>query len=284
MVPALSLAAVFLVLWGVTFAVLPALARGLRRAVGRLARCLRARARLAPFLGHLEARRSWLPLVVVFAAGTVVIFLTAHAFTEIAEALKEESRVVRSVDRGVYDWFASRRAPAASLFFRGLTEAGGVIGMTAIVSVAAAVLAGKGRYRWAAYLAITAAGGAVLNQLLKLHYVRQRPDLAKAALGAEGYSFPSGHAMTAAVVLGALGYLAARSGRTWRTKSAAFSALASLALGIGVSRLYFGVHWASDVAAGFAAGGLWVAGTTTGYELFRQYRLGRAGAAGACAS
>lgn len=278
MVPALSLAAVFLALWGVTFAVLPALARGLRRAVGRLARWLRARVRLAPFLGRLEAWRSWLPLLIVFAAGTVVIFLTAHAFTEIAEALKEDGRVVRSVDRGVYDWFASRRAPAASLIFTGLTEAGSVVGMTVLVVVAVAGLVRGGRFRWAVYLALTAAGGAVLNQALKFQYLRQRPDLGKAVVGATGYSFPSGHAMGATVVLGALAYLAARSGRSWRTKSAAFSALATLALAIGISRLYLGVHWASDVAAGFAGGALWVAATTTGYELFRQYRIGRGAA------
>ena len=85
--------------------------------------------------------------------------------------------------------------------------------------------------------------------------------------------------MSAAIILGALGYLAARSARSWAAKSAAFSVFATLALAIGVSRLYLGVHWASDVAAGFAAGILWVTATTTGDQLIRQYRLVRAGGA-----
>jgi undecaprenyl-diphosphatase len=107
--------------------------------------------------------------------------------------------------------------------------------------------------------------------------VRQRPDLKAAVLGAMGYSFPSGHAMAATIILGALAYLVARSEGAWRDKSALFAGLGTLAVAIGVSRVYLGVHWASDVGAGFAAGGLWVTATTTGYEVFRQYRLGQAG-------
>ena len=82
--------------------------------------------------------------------------------------------------------------------------------------------------------------------------------------------------MTGTIVLGALAYLVARSEGAWREKSAVFAGLVTLALAIGVSRIYLGVHWASDVGAGFAAGALWVTATTTGYEVFRQYRLGRA--------
>jgi len=148
--------------------------------------------------------------------------------------------------------------------------------MSALVATVLAVLIARRRFRWAAYLGITAVGGALLNQLLKSHFVRQRPDLNVAVLGANGYSFPSGHAMSATIILGALAYLAARSARKWKHKSAALAALATLALAIGTSRLYLGVHWASDVGAGFAAGLLWVTATTTGYELFRQYRIGRA--------
>jgi len=155
-------------------------------------------------------------------------------------------------------------------------DSGGTVGMGTLVATVLAVLVARRRFRWAAYLAITALGGVLLNQTLKFHYVRQRPDLSAAVLDAMGYSFPSGHAMSATIILGALAYLAARSAREWKHKSAALAALATLALAIGTSRLYLGVHWASDVGAGFAAGLLWVTATTTGYELFRQYRIGQA--------
>jgi undecaprenyl-diphosphatase len=147
--------------------------------------------------------------------------------------------------------------------------------MGALVVAVLAVLMARRRFRLGAYLAVTAAGGALLNQLLKLHYLRQRPDLKDALLGATGYAFPSGHAMSGTVILGALAYLASRSTRSWSSTSASLAALATTAFAIGISRIYLGVHWTSDVGAGFVAGLLWLAATTTGYELFRQYRLGQ---------
>ena len=269
---------VFLVLWGATYALLPSFERAVRTALGRLARWLGARARLGAWFGRLESRRSYAPLAVALAIGTLLLVTAAGAFVDIAAALKEGSPAVRRIDAGCQEWFRARRTPPASALFTAITVAGGAAGMGGLVAVVAAALAARGRLRWAAYLVATSAGGALLNQLLKVHYVRPRPELNAAVFEATGYSFPSGHAMSAAIVFGALGYLAARSARSWRSKSAAISAFATLALAIGVSRLYLGVHWASDVAAGFVAGTLWLTATTTGYELVRQYRLGRADA------
>lgn len=275
----LGFGAVFLVLWGATYALLPALLRGIRSVAARFAQWLRAHARFGPWVGRLEPWRSYLPLVVAFVIGTFVVIETADAFVDIAAALKEKSPIVQAVDTGVHEWFASRRTPVATAFFTSVTIAGGAAGMGTLVLAVMAVLLARRRFRWAAYLAFTSAGGVLLNQILKFHYVRQRPDLEAALRGAMGYSFPSGHAMGATIILGALAYLVARSGGAWKEKAAVFAGLVTLAFAIGVSRIYLGVHWASDVGAGFAAGGLWVTATTTGYEVFRQYRLGQAGRA-----
>lgn len=272
-------AAVFLALWGTTYAVLPPLGRAVRTAVGRVARGLGARERPGAWIGRLETWRAYVPLALALAAGALVILAAAGAFVDIAAALKAGSPAVRRVDAEVQEWFRARRSPPASAMFTFVTTAGGALGMGGLVVAVTAALLARRRFRWAGYLAATSAGGALLNQLLKVHYVRPRPDPTAAVLKAAGYSFPSGHAMSAAIVLGALGYLAARSARSWRAKSAAFSAFATLALAIAVSRLYLGVHWASDVAAGLVAGTLWLAATTTGYELVRQFRLVRAGGA-----
>jgi membrane-associated phospholipid phosphatase len=268
-------AGVFLVLWRATLTFFPPLMRGVRSGVGRLARWLRGRSRLGPLFGRLEPWRSYLPLVVALAIGTLIIVWTADAFTDVAAALKAHNPTVQRIDAAVHEWFGSRRTPFTSALFVTVTTVGGVVGMGALVAAVLAVLIARRRFRWAAYLAITSLGGALLDQSLKFHYLRQRPDLSAAVLDAMGYSFPSGHAMSGTIILGALAYLAARSIQDWRSKSAAFAALATLALAIGTSRLYLGVHWASDVGAGFAAGLLWVTATTTGYELFRQYRLGQ---------
>ncbi len=269
--------AVFLALWWATYTFFPPLMRSVRSGAGWLARWLRGRSRIGPLFGRLEAWRSYLPLVIALAAGTLIIVWTADTFTDIAAALKQHNPTVQRIDTAVYEWFGSRRTPATSALFVTITTVGGPVAMSALVVTVLAVLIARRRFRWAAYLGITAAGGTLLNQLLKFHFLRQRPDLKTAVLDATGYSFPSGHAMSATIILGALAYLAARSIRAWKSKSAALAALATLALAIGISRLYLGVHWTSDVLAGFAAGLLWVTATTTGYELFRQYRLGQAG-------
>jgi membrane-associated phospholipid phosphatase len=265
--------AVFLALWGTTYALFPPLVRHLRSGASRFARWLRCHARLGPLYGRIETWRSHLPLVLALALGALVVTGAAGVFADISGALRERSAAVQQVDAAVFEWFGSRRTAFANALFVALTTAGGPLGMGGLAGVVFAVLLARRRLRWAAYLAITSLGGVLLNQLLKVHYLRQRPDASAAVLGATGYSFPSGHAMNATIILGALAYLAARSARGWRSKSAVLAALATLALAIGISRLYLGVHWTSDVAAGFAAGLLWLAATTTGYELVRQYRL-----------
>lgn len=276
MIALLFVGAVFLALWGATFALFPPFVRTVRAGVGWLARWLRGRARLGPLFGRLETWRAYLPLVIALAIGTLVIGWTAHAFTDLAAALKAHNPAVQRIDTGVAEWSASRRTPLASAFFVTLTTAGGPVGMAALVAIVIGILVARRRFRWAAYLAITSLGGVLLNQLLKFHFVRQRPDLTVAVLGAMGYSFPSGHTMGATVILGALAYLAARSMPGWKSKSAVIAALATLAFAVGISRVYLGVHWISDVGAGFAAGLLWLSATTMGYELVRHYRLGRA--------
>jgi undecaprenyl-diphosphatase len=266
---------VFLALWGATYAFYPPLMVGLRSAVGWLAGMLRGNSRFGPAFGRLEKWRSYLPLVIALAVGTLIIVWTADAFIDIALALKEHDPIVQGVDSAVQQWIASRRTPLTSAFFATISMAAGPLGMGALVVTVLAVLMSRRRFRLGAYLAITAVGGALLNQWLKLHYLRQRPDLREALLGATGYAFPSGHAMSGTVILGALAYLASRSTSTWRSTSAALAALATTALAVGISRIYLGVHWTSDVGAGFVAGLLWLAATTTGYELIRQYRLGK---------
>ena len=276
MIAVLFFAGVFLSLWAAMYAAIPPLARTVRAGAGRLARWLRGHARAGRAFGRLEEWRSYLPLVVALVSGTVIVVGAADAFTDIAAALKAHNPIVQSVDDTIYAWFSRNRTPFMNALFVGITTGGSAIPMGLVVAMAVVILTGRRRFRWAAYLGITAAGGVLLNQLLKLHFARQRPDLMEAVLGAEGYSFPSGHTMGGTIVLGALGYLAARSAPTWKGKSAVLAALATADLAIAISRLYLGVHWTSDVLAGLAAGLLWVAATTTGYELVRQYRLQRA--------
>lgn len=113
--------------------------------------------------------------------------------------------------------------------------------------------------RWATALLIfvAVAGGQVLSSLLKVGIDRPRPELVSHLVSETSLSFPSGHAMLSAVTYLTLGSLAARflPGRV--TKIYVLSLAVLVALLVGVSRVYLGVHWPSDVLAGWCAGFAW---------------------------
>jgi undecaprenyl-diphosphatase len=100
-------------------------------------------------------------------------------------------------------------------------------------------------------------GGVVLSSILKLGIDRPRPDLVAHLVEVHTASFPSGHAMLSAVVYLTLGGLLSRVERPRRIKIYVLSIAVILTLLIGVSRVYLGVHWPTDVLAGWCAGATW---------------------------
>ena len=153
-----------------------------------------------------------------------------------------------------------------------MTIIGGPLGMAVLLTIVGIILAIRRRWRWLIYLAVTAGGGALLNEELKRYFARARPVAAEMLRRANGYSFPSGHAMGSAVGLGALAYLAFRAIRSWPAKAAVIAFLYTLVASIALSRVYLGVHWISDVLAGVTVGTVWVTTTTVAYETLRRIR------------
>ncbi|HZF73102.1 MAG TPA: phosphatase PAP2 family protein, partial [Gemmatimonadaceae bacterium] len=106
-------------------------------------------------------------------------------------------------------------------------------------------------------LLVSTFGGLVLNGVLKLGFNRPRPAIFLPEVHTVSSSFPSGHAMNAAIVYGTVAYLAARlHKRLWARALVMTAALIVIVL-ICVSRLYLGVHYPSDVIAGVAIGLAW---------------------------
>ena len=106
----------------------------------------------------------------------------------------------------------------------------------------------------------TAVGGAgILNLLLKQVFVRPRPAYPHTYLTETGFSFPSGHAMLSVAFFGAVAYLSYAYLKSFRMKLLVTIAALVISGLIGYSRLYLGVHYLSDVLAGWAAGGFWLA-------------------------
>ncbi|NLK85975.1 MAG: phosphatase PAP2 family protein [Clostridiaceae bacterium] len=118
------------------------------------------------------------------------------------------------------------------------------------------VLRKKKYYRMALALTANIALGALFNQLLKHLFLRPRPDILR-LIEISGYSFPSGHSMNSLIFYGFIVYLLVKNGRHWSRYMLA-GAVGLIVLLIGISRIYLGVHYASDVLAGFMIGFGWL--------------------------
>ena len=130
-------------------------------------------------------------------------------------------------------------------------------------------------WRLAFFTLAASASGLVASSLLKYIVDRPRPDLVPHGNLIYTTSFPSGHSMMSAVIYLTLAALTARLMEQRRLKTYALSVAIALTLLVGVSRVYLGVHWPSDVLAGWAAGGAWALGCWTlaslaGAGLWRQ--------------
>lgn len=126
-----------------------------------------------------------------------------------------------------------------------------------IVVLAALFLILTRKFSTAAYVIAAAALGTLLNNLLKVGFARPRPDIVAHSVEVQTASFPSGHSMMSAVVYLTLGMLLARSQADRRVKIFVITVSGLLTLLIGVSRVYLGVHWPTDVLAGWALGAGW---------------------------
>jgi undecaprenyl-diphosphatase len=114
---------------------------------------------------------------------------------------------------------------------------------------------------------ISQAGGAVLNETLKAVFARPRPDGAERVLFGDSWSFPSGHAMGTFVLCGVAAYIVLRTIRSWTARALLVGLALAWSLAMGFSRIYLGVHYVSDVAAGFLVGAAWVAVCVSGMEV-----------------
>jgi membrane-associated phospholipid phosphatase len=252
---------VFLVLWLLFYALLPLLEKLLGRAA------------------HFTTKfryRDYLPVFIVLAIGVVVASMAGDAFIDLAERLHSESSRMHRVDREVHDWARVAEDASFTRFFTILTVIGTPVGLGVIIAVVAVLLVLRKHWRWAAYLLFTCGVGGLLNLQLKAFFARARPDLAEALRAAHGYSFPSGHAMGSTITFAALSYIAFRALTRWRYRAAAVAFAVTMIAAIASSRIYLGVHWISDIAAGMAAGTIWFATTTVAYETFRRIRHIRA--------
>jgi undecaprenyl-diphosphatase len=143
--------------------------------------------------------------------------------------------------------------------FRDFTALGGVGVLSLLTLISVGYLWLTGQRRVALFLLFAILGGLLLSSMLKSGFDRPRPDLVSHGSHIYTSSFPSGHSMLSAVVYLTGGALLAivQSAHRVRVYLVGCSILTTLL--VGVSRVYLGVHWPSDVLAGWAAGAAWAA-------------------------
>jgi undecaprenyl-diphosphatase len=152
---------------------------------------------------------------------------------------------------------------------RDITALGSTTVLSLLVCVVTAFLLLSGRRRTALFVLVSTASGALATLLLKGFFARPRPDLLPHGDFVTTASFPSGHAMLSAIVYLTLGTLLARLVGAQRQKLYIMAVAVLLSALVGLSRVYLGVHWPTDVLAGWAAGAAWALGWWVVVEMVR---------------
>jgi undecaprenyl-diphosphatase len=129
-------------------------------------------------------------------------------------------------------------------------------------------LVAAGRKHAAVLLTGTALGSEGITQILKLVFHRTRPQAYFGLISPPNYSFPSGHAITACCFWGVLAAILAARARSGWVKAVLWISAAALALMIGFSRIYLGVHYPTDVLAGYALAVVWIAAVRSAYNVW----------------
>jgi undecaprenyl-diphosphatase len=190
-------------------------------------------------------------LYLTLGLGGAVLFLAG--FLSIAEDLVEAASF--PIDHTVYAALAAAASPALTRVFWIATLVADTRTMAIESAAVVACLLVWGRPRRAAFVAALIIGGSSLADLLKGVFVRSRPPVSIALVAMpDSYAFPSGHAIAGLLLFGSLGFLLLASrGPGWLKAAGVFAATVATLL-VGLSRVYLGVHWLSDVVASYLLG------------------------------
>lgn len=212
---------------------------------------------------HTVSRRALCGQGVKLATLLIAAGLSAGLGTFVFLGIEVSAGKTLAFDRAIL--LAMRRAddhaPLGSPAFQQTASDVSALGGTIVLSLLTATIAGflalDGRKRLALFTFGSIATGLLLETTLKDTFHRPRPDIVPRATYTRGASFPSGHAMMSAIVYLSLGASIARFHRRKAVRAYSFIVAAFLTILIGVTRVYLGVHWPTDVLAGWVAGGVW---------------------------
>lgn len=218
------------------------------------------------FLGRRLSPDSYLGLHLT--VGIIVLFMMGAIFSNLAQEVVPGDELAR-FDQTLAISLHQNTLPTAVSVFVVITTLGDLLLLAVIGVVVGLILIIQRRWLLLASWIVTLAGGGLLNSGLKAAFQRVRPELANPFITATGWSFPSGHAMGSLIAYGMLTYLLVLVvRRPW--KKVVITGMVALVLLIGFSRMYLGVHFFSDIVAGYTAGAAWLAICISGTEVARR--------------
>lgn len=186
----------------------------------------------------------------------LILAASLWAFGAIAEELLEGDT---GYDQRLADWLHGHATETLTDVFQVITWVGNFSTLLVVTLLAAGILWRRGERTDAAFVVLALAGAQVLSTGTKLGFQRDRPFFPDPLSTESTYSFPSGHSLVSLAVYGSIALVLARRLRTRSRRIALLAAAGALVSAIGFSRLYLGVHFLTDVLAGFAAGAAWLA-------------------------
>lgn len=223
-------------------------------------------------------------LLITLAAGLVPALLLTMGSAEVYDAVRESDDVAL-LDQPALDAALALRSPGLDRAVTGFTNLAGVVGMPILALAATAVMALKWKSWTPVLLMVSAAAGSLLLTVAGKELIgRARPSLADAVPPYEhSASFPSGHSLNAVVLAGLVAYLVVLHLRSRSARVLTVLAAAAFAGAVGLSRVYLGHHWLTDVLVAWTLGLAWLAVVITAHRLLHSRRAAaadRAAAAG----
>jgi undecaprenyl-diphosphatase len=182
----------------------------------------------------------------------VGLLLPLLLFGSLVEEYREDG--ILPFDKPVMLWVHRLATPAIDQLFIVVSDLGFLWGVVPVNIIVLLYLVLSRRYREGLFWLLCIGGSALLNLGVKSYYMRDRPDFWIPVIDEHSFSFPSGHAMASATLATALVLLAWRTRYHWP----AVILLPAFALVVGLARIYLGVHYPSDILAGFAVAVAWV--------------------------
>ena len=206
-------------------------------------------------------------LATQLGAGALVLIAAAWGFGLIAQQVVSGAPLT-VLDADIALWLHRHAGPPWTALMLAITHLHSTVAVSCYAIAVAIFLARQRRWRSLVTVIVTVAGGLTLNVLMKLAFQRPRPSFDNPLLTLNTYSFPSGHVTGSTIFYGLCLAWVYRRTRLLRWRLAALSfAIAALAL-VGLSRMYLGVHYLSDVVAAFAEGIAWLALCLTALHAF----------------